>query len=182
MKFKTLLFLSLVMMAGLLKAETVYIAKTTDMLGNIGYKIVNREEYSAATKEVAEERKIFTKVVADCKKEWKADKERNGSFQSSKIKLRKISKSGAMYSKMEKAEAKLSKLEDSATEKHMEELDEHSRKWKRMDERTMEKEKAKLVAFKQSFEMVSKKMEEKLGRPVPSFGFDLIAPDPKAGH
>ena len=182
MKFKTLLFLSVVMMTGFLKAETVYIAKTTDMLGNIGYKIMNREEYSAATKEVAEERKIFTKVVAECKKEWNADKERKGSFQSSKIKLRKISKSGAMYSKMEKAETKLSKLEDSATEKHMEKLDEHSKKWKHMDERTMEKERGKLASWKQSFEIVSKKMEEKLGRPVPHFGFDLIAPDPKAGH
>ena len=182
MKLKTLLFLSVVMMAGFLKAETVYIAKITDMLGNVGYKIMNREEYSAASKEVAEERKIFTKVMADCKKEWQADKERKGSFQSSKIKLRKITKSGSMYSKMEKAEAKLAKLEDSATEKKMEKLDEHSRKWKRMDEKTMEKEKEKLNAYKQSFEMVSKKMEEILGRPVPTYGFDLIAPDPKAGH
>ncbi len=179
MKFKTLLFLSLVMTAGFLQAETLYIAKITDMLGNVGYKIMNREEYSAATKEVAEERKIFTKVVAECKKEWKADEERKVSFQSSKVKLRKISKGGAMYSKMEKAEAKLSKLEDSVTEKHMEKLDEHSKKWKRMDERTMEKEKGKLGAWKQSFEMTTKKMEAKLGRPVPHFGFDLIAPEPR---
>lgn len=182
MKFKTLLFCSVVMMAGFLKAETVYIAKITDMLGNVGYQIMNREEYSAATKEVAEERKIFTRVMADCKKEWKADAERKGSFQSSKIKARKISKGGTMYSKTEKAEAKLSKLEDSATEKKLKKLDEHSRKWKRMDERTMKREKVKLEAYKQTFEMVSKKMEEKLGRPVPSYGFDLIAPDEKAGR
>ncbi len=180
MRFKSLFFLNVVMLAGFLNAQSVSIAKITDIIGNVGYKIMTSAEYSAASKEIMDESKIFLAVMTECKKEWNVDKDRKGSFQTSKIKQRKITKGGAIYASTEKAEAKLAKLEESTTAKRMAELDQHASKWKRMDERTMEKEKEKLEAFKQSFEVVSKKMEEKLGRPVPNFGFDLIAPEPRA--
>lgn len=179
MKFKTLLFLSLVMAAGAINAETLYMAKITDMIGNVGYKIMTREEYSAASKEIMEEKKIFSKVVAECKAEWKADPDRKGYFQSSKVKARKISKSGATYTSMEKAEAKLDRLEEGVTDKHLKKLDDNAKRFKKMDDHNREREAAKINGWRETFEMVSKKMSEKLGREVPDFGFDLIVPEPK---
>ncbi len=176
------MFLSVVMLAGVLQAiERYYVVKQTDMIGGVGYKIMDDDEYKAAYKEIQEEMKIFRSVVADCKKEWSADKEKEGSFASSKIKARKITK-GSTYPKMEKAEKKLERMEEGVTEDRLEELDKYAKKFRHTDERTLAREGVKLTAFKDSFEMVTKKMEEQLGRKVPNFGFDLVVPNPDAKH
>ncbi len=183
MKLKIGLFLSMVMLTGALQAaEMFYIVKLTDMIGGVGYKVMSADEYKTAFQEVQDEMKIFNAVMAECKKEWSADTKKEEPFPSSKIKARKISKSGSTYPSMEKAAVKLERLEEGATEAMLEELDKHSKSFKNMDDRTRAKETAKLNAFKEGFEMVSKKMGEKLGRQIPDFGFSLIAPEPKAKH
>ena len=183
MKSKIILFMSMVMLAGVLQAvERFYIVKQIDMIGGMRYKIMKPEEYKVAAKEVQEEMRIFRAVVTECKKEWKADKERKGSFASSKIKARKISKSGATYPSMEKAEIKFDRMEESSTEKRIEDLKKHAKKFKGMNERSLTREEVKLNAVKDSLEMVSKKMEEKLGRSVPNFGFEFVIPNPNAKH
>ncbi|MFO7936986.1 MAG: hypothetical protein R6V06_05185 [Kiritimatiellia bacterium] len=105
MKLKLLLILSCFMCACSLKAESCFIAEITDMLGNEGYEIMTRKEYRDAAKEVMDEKRIFSRIVRECKQEWK-----------------------------------------------------------------------------KSFEMISGKMEEKLGRPVPDYGFERIAPSPGVRH
>lgn len=183
MKLKEILFFSMVMLAGSVQAiERYYVVKLTDMIGSVEYKVMNDEEYKIANKEVMDEMKIFSAVVTECKKEWKSDDGNDGDFTSSKIKARKISKGGSTYPTMEKAEAKLDRLMEGVTEDRLEELDKHSKKFKHMDDKTRAREEVKLNAFKSSFEMVSKKMQEKLGRPVPNFGFDLVVPNPDAKH
>jgi len=182
-KSKVRLFLSMVLLTGVVQAaEMFFIVKLTDMIGGVGYKVMNADEYRTAFQEIQDEMKIFNAVMAECKKEWSADTAKEEPFPSSKIKARKISKSGSTYTSMEKAAVKLERLEEGATEAMLEELDKHAKSFKNMDDRTRARETAKLNAFKEGFEMVSKKMGEKLGRPVPDFGFPLIAPVPKAKH
>lgn len=183
MKLKEILFFSMVMLAGSLQAiERYYVVKVTDMIGSVEYKVMNDEEYNTANKEVQDEIKIFTAVVTDCKKEWKEDPAKEGDFAASKIKARKIIKGGATFPTKEKAEAKLDRLMEGVTEDRLAELDKNAKMFKGMDDKMRAREEVKLNAFKQSFEMVSKKMEEKLGRKVPDFGFDLVVPNPDAKH
>jgi len=163
-------------------SETYVIAKVTDILGNIKYELLTRDEYAELNKQIIEENKIFSKVIAECRVEWKSDAERKGVFQASKVKARKIATSGAPYRDKEKAMEKLAKLEENVTEKRLEELDEHRRKWARVKEEDRAKEEEKLNIWRESFEMVSKKMQEALGREIPNYGFDLIAPNPNAKH
>ena len=180
MKLKEILFFSMVMLAGSLQAiEKYYVVKVTDMMGSVEYKVMNDEEYNAINKEVQDETKIFTSVITDCKKEWKEDASKEGDFAFSKIKVRKLSKGGSAYPTTEKAEAKLDRLMEGVTEDRLDELDKNAKMFKNMDDKMRAREEIKLNAVKQSFEMVSKKMEEKLGRKVPGFGFDLVVPTPK---
>ncbi|MDD2598447.1 MAG: hypothetical protein PHO37_04375 [Kiritimatiellae bacterium] len=181
MKLRVMVFLSMVMLTAVLQgAEQFFIVKLTDMIGGVGYKVMSADEYKKAFQEVQEEMRVFPAVLADCKKEWSADKERTEAFPSSKIKVRKIAKGGATYPSVEKATLKLERLEDGLTADRLAVLDKHAKSFKNMDERTHAREAAKLTAFKDGFELVAKKMEEKLGRPVENFGFDLIIPEPKA--
>lgn len=183
MRSKLMGFLSLVMLTGAVHAaEQFFIVKLTDMIGGVGYKVMGPDEYKKVFQEVQDETRVFPAVLADCKKEWAADKERTEPFPSSKFKVRKIAKGGTPYPTVEKATLKLERLEDGVTAERLELLDKNAKSFKNMDERMFARESAKLKAFKEGFELMSKKMEEKLGRPVEDFGFDLVVPEPKAKH
>jgi hypothetical protein len=121
-------------------------------------------------------------VIADCRKEWKEDEKRKGAFQAAKVKPRKISAAGTPYRDKAKAQERLDKLEESVSEKRLEEIEEHAKKWKKLPEKDRESEAEKLTAWRESFELASKKMQEALGREVPNYGFDLVAPDPNKKH
>ncbi len=183
MKLKVSVFLGSLFLAGFAAgAESYVIAKVTDMLGNVGYELMTRDEYAAAGKAVMEETKVFPKVIADCRKDWKEDEKRKGAFQAAKVKVRKISAVGTPYREKAKAQEKLDKLQEGVTEKRLAEIKEHSQKWRKMQERERAGEEEKLNAWRESFEMASKKMQEALGREIPNYGFDLIAPDPSKKH
>ncbi len=166
------------------QAESVNIVQITDMRGQIGYQVMSREEFATITKETREETAAFVSVVAECKKEWDADKENKLPFQGNRIKPRSAKKMGQDFTDREKAEKKRSQLEERVSAKLAEEIEKEEKKAKlsRPNDEEMAKIEARTKAFEDAFAMISKKLGDKLGRPIPSFGLpslDLTKEAPK---
>jgi len=155
---------------GWTRAESVSIVQVTDMRGQSEYQVMGREEFAAIQKEIKEETTIFLPIVAECKKEWEANKDNTLPFQGNRIKPRSAKKVGADFMDREKAQKKRSQMEDRASSKQAEELDKESKKSQSSNTDEVSKEMARTKAFDEAFEMIAKKMGEKLGRPVPRFG------------
>lgn len=175
MKTTTLVAVALIGLAGLAQAEMVSVVQITDMRGQVGYQVMTREEYSALMKEIREETAAFAPAVAESKKEWEADKDNKIPFQGGRVKLRSAKKVGADFNSADKAEKKRSQLEERASDKQIEELDKKT-KVPNAKEEDIAKDEARVKAFDTAFSMISKKMGDKLGRPVPSFGFAMDEP------
>lgn len=160
------------LLAGVARAETVSLIQTTDMRGLTEYSVMTREEYAALQKEIKEEAAVFQAAAAEAKKEWDGNKENKLPFQGLRIKARSVKKVGADFSDREKADKKKTQLEERASEKQLEELDKAEKKAKQSKgkEEDVAKEEARVKAFEDAFAMISKRMGDKLGRPVPSIG------------
>ena len=161
------------LLAGAVRAEMVSVVQTTDMRGQSEYAVMTREEFAALQKEIKEETAVFAAAAAEAKKEWEANKENKLPFQGNRIKVRSAKKMGADFADAEKAEKKKVQLEERASEKQLEEMDKLEKKAKQSKpkEEDLAKEEARVKAFDDAFAMISKKMGDKLGRPVPSVGF-----------
>ena len=161
------------LLVGAVRAEMVSVVQTTDMRGQTEYSVMTREEFAALQKEIKDETVVFAAAAAEAKKEWDANKENKLPFQGSRIKVRSAKKMGADFADAEKAEKKKVQLEERASEKQLEEMDKLEKKAKQSKpkEEDIAKEEARLKAFDDAFAMISKKMGDKLGRPVPSVGF-----------
>jgi hypothetical protein len=175
------------MVSGLARAEMVSVVQITDMQGMVGFQVMNREEYASLLKEIKEEEAVYTAAAAEAKKEWEANKENKLPFQGNRIKPRAASKKGADVNDRDKAEKKRSQLEDRLSEKQIEEMEKVEKKNKQAKpkEEDIAKEEARAKAFADAFAMISKKMADKLGRPVPGFGLQLADPkkdEKKAAH
>ena len=111
-------------------------------------------------------------------KEWEANGENKLPFQGNRIKPRSAKKVGADFNDREKADKKKAQLEERASDKQIEEMDKEAKKAKqsKVKEEDLAKEEARVKAFDDAFSMISKKMGDKLGRPVPSFGFAMAEP------
>jgi len=166
------------MCAGTVWAEMVSLVQTTDMRGQTEYSVMTREEFAALQKEIKEEYAVYAAAAAEAKKEWDANKENKLPFQGGRIKVRSAKKMGVDFSDREKAEKKKSQLEERASEKQLEEMDKAEKKNKqnKPKEEDVAKEEARVKAFEDAFAMISKKMGDKLGRPVPSIGFVMAEP------
>jgi hypothetical protein len=174
MKKMMLMAVALMGLAGAVRAEMVSVVQITDMRGQVGYEVMNREEFNAVLKEIKEETAAFAPAVAECKKEWEANKENKLPFQGNRIKPRSVKKAGPDINDREKADKKKNQLEERASDKQIEELAKEEKKAKQSKpkEEDIAKEEARVKAFDEAFAMISKKMGEKLGRPVPGFGFE----------
>ena len=172
MKRMTAMVVALIGLVGTAQAETVSLIQTTDMRGQTEYTVMTREEYAALQKEIKEETAVFAAATAESKKEWDADKENKLPFQGNRIKVRAAKKIGADFADSEKAEKKKTQLEERASEKELEEMDkiEKKNKQSKPKETDIAKEEARVKAFEDAFSMISKKMGDKLGRPVPAIG------------
>jgi len=162
--------------AGMAQSEKVNLVQITDMRGNVAYEVMNREEFAAVTKEIKEEAVVFAAAVAEGKKEWDANKENKFPFQSARIKPRSAKKVGPDYSGREKADKKKEQIEERMNDKQTEELDKEEKKRKNMKDEDVEKADARVKAFEDAFAMISKKMGEKLKRPVPAIGLAFEEP------
>lgn len=175
MKMTTLVAVALTGLAGVARAEMVSVVQITDMQGQVGYEVMNREEFSALMKEIKDEAAVFLAAAADSKKEWEANKDNKLPFQGNRVKPRSAKKAGPDISGRDKADKKKSQLEDRASNRQIEEMKKEEKKPKPKEE-DVAKEEAKTKAVEEAFAMISKKMGDKLGRPVPSFGFSLVEP------
>lgn len=172
-----LMQMAMVLMAvGLARAEMVSLVQITDMRGQTGFEILNREEYTALQKEIREETAAYTVAAAESKKQWDANKENKLPFPGNKIKPRSAKKMGADFPNREKAETRKARLEERINEKQLEEMDKESRRKKMMKDEDLAKEASREKAFEDAFAMISKRMAEKLGRPVPTFGVTFVEP------
>lgn len=181
MKLISVVAVALVGLVGAVRAEMVSVVQITDMQGQVGYQVMTRDEFATLTKELKEESVAFAPAVAEAKKEWEANKDNKLPFQGARIKPRTAKKVGADFNSADKAEKKRSQLEERSTDKQLEEMDKKSKEAKPKEE-DMAKEEARVKAFADAFAMISKKMGEKLGRPVPGFGFaiaDIKKEEPK---
>ena len=165
-------------LAAAVRAEMVSVVQITDMRGQVGYEVMTREEFAALLKEVKEETAAFAPAAAECKKEWESNGENKLPFQGNRIKPRSAKKVGADFNDREKADKKKAQLEERASDKQIEEMDKEAKKAKqsKVKEEDLAKEEARVKAFDDAFSMISKKMGDKLGRPVPSFGFAMAEP------
>jgi hypothetical protein len=177
MKMTTLVAVALMGLGGVVRAEMVSVVQITDMHGQVGYEVMNREEFNKLLKEIKEETAVFAAAAADSKKEWEANKDNKLPFQGNRIKPR-VAKKVVELPSRDKADKKKSQLEDRASNKQIEEIAKEEKKVKQSKpkEEDVAKEEAKVKAFDDAFAMISQKMGEKLGRPVPSFGFAMTEP------
>ena len=173
MKKAALLTIALMGLAGWARAEMVSIVQITDMQGQVGYEVQTREEFTALLKAIKEETAVFGPAAADSKKEWDSNKGNKLPFQGNRIKVRSAKKVGADFTDREKADKKRAQIEDRASTKQVEEIakEEKKNKQAKPKEEDVAKEELRTKAFNDAFAMISKRMADKLGRPVPSFGF-----------
>ena len=148
-------------------AEAVAIYQLFDMMGLSGYKVMNREEFLKLSAEVKEEEKVFQSAMTDAKKAWDENKGNKGwqPFPSTKIKPRSIKKFGSDFTSMEQAKKRLAQAESHAAEKQL------SSQRQNPTPEDIAREEVKARAFAEAVSMVKKRMGDKLGRPVPAFGF-----------
>ncbi len=161
--------------AGVARAEMVSVVQITDMRGQVAFEIMNREEYAAIQKEIREEMAVYQAAAADAKKEWDANKENKLPFQGNRIKPRSARKMPPDFNDRDKAEKRKTVLEERAAQRQLNEMEKESQKKKRQSESDLAKEEARVKAYEDAFTMISKRMGEKLGRPVPSIGFAFEA-------
>lgn len=180
MKRGTGIMAALIGFAVTVNAQMVNIVQITDMKGMVGYEVMTREEFAALMKDIKDETAAYAAVALECKKEWDANKENKLPFQGNRVKPRSAKKMPQDFSDREKAEKKKSQLEERTNEKLMEEMDKEAKKQKlaKPKPEDIAKEEARLRAFEDAHAMIAKKMGEKLGRPVPGFGF-AAAPEEK---
>ena len=179
MKMTALVAMALLGLVGVVRAEMVSVVQITDMRGQVEYKVMTRDEFNAVQKEIKDETAVFAPAVLDCKKEWEANKDNKLPFQGNRVKPRSAKKVSPDINDREKADKKKSQLEERASDKQIEELDKAEKKAKQSKpkEEDVAKEEARAKAFDEAFAMISKKMGDKLGRPVESIG--LMMADPK---
>lgn len=170
---KTWLVAALLVVSGFARAESVSIVQITDMQGQVGYEVMNREDFTKLLKEVKEEAAAYGPAAAEAKKEWEANKENKLPFQGNRVKPRSAKKMGADFTDREKADKKRSLIEDRESTKQIEEFAAKEKKLKGAKEEDLAKEEAKAKAFADAVSMISKKMADKLGRPIPDFGLPL---------
>ena len=160
-------------------AEMVSVVQITDMRGQVAFEIMNREEYAAIQKEIREEMAVYQAAAADAKKEWDANKENKLPFQGNRIKPRSARKMPPDFNDRDKAEKRKGVLEERAAQRQLDEMEkEGKKKDKEQSESAIAKEEARIKAYDDAFTMISKRMGEKLGRPVPSIGLVFEA-EPK---
>ena len=173
MTSKTWLTVALLALSGFVRAESVSIVQITDMQGQVGYEVMNREEFTTLMKEIKEEAAAFGPAAIESKKEWDANKDNKLPFQGARVKPRTAKKMGADFADREKADKKRTQIEERASDKLSEEIAAKEKKLKGVKEEDLAKEETKVKAFADAVSMISKKMADKLGRPVPGFGLPM---------
>jgi type IV secretory pathway VirB10-like protein len=155
------------------KAQMVSVVQITDMRGDVGYQVLDRDQYNAVLQNIKEETAAYAAVMAESKKEWDANKDNKLPFQGKRVKPRTAKKMPPDFNDREKAEKRRAQLEERYKAKQSDEKEKASNKLKmsKLKESDRAKEDERSKAYDDCYNLIVKKMGEKLGRPVPSFGF-----------
>ncbi|MCL1919733.1 MAG: hypothetical protein FWG50_01440 [Kiritimatiellaeota bacterium] len=163
---------ALALTAQLHAAETVAIYQAFDMMGQSGYMIMNKEEYAKLTAQIKEEEKAFPAALAEAKKKWDEDKTNlavKGTFPGNRIKPRSVKKFGSDFNDMEQAKKRLAQAQAAAAEKAGDKAASAQRPNASAED--LKREETRARAFVEAVEQVNMVLGQKLGRPVPKFGF-----------
>lgn len=178
-KMVCVLLTGLVGLVGTASAEAFAIYQVVDMAGQAEYQVLSKEEFTKLTTEIKEEQKVMATVVTAAKKEWESDKENKSTpFPASKIKPRMFKKLSQDFPKKETAEERLSLIEERAAKKIEEDKKDKSKN--RGSKGKGDPDDAAKDAFKQTLANsviadVNRRMAEKLGREVPTYGVSATA-------
>ena len=152
--------------------EAVAIYHLTDMLGQSGYMILNKEQFAKLSAEIKDEERAFPAAMAEAKKKWDDDKTNmaaKGPFPMSRIKPRALKKVGSDFTDMELAKKRLAQAERAAAERADTKSAASQRQNPTADD--LKHEQAKARAFAEAVSQANMQMANRLGRPVPAFGF-----------
>jgi len=159
--------------------QKVAVYQIFDMLGLSAYKIMDRDEFTKLSAQIREEEKVFPVALAEAKKEWaenqasvmkKGDKAvARQPFPALRIKPRSVKKFSVDFSDYALAERSLAQAQSHA-EKNPTENRGVSRK-QNPTAADLADERAKARAYTEAVSMVNKRMGDKLGRPVPAYGY-----------
>ncbi len=178
-KIVSVILLGWVGLVGTVSAEAFAIYQVADMAGSTEYQILSKEEFAKLSTEIKEEQKVLAAVVTVAKKEWESDKENKTTpFPASKIKPRMFKKLSQDFPKKETAEDRLSQIEERAAKKLEEDkLDKSKNRGSKgkVDPKDASKDALKETLAKGVIADVNRRMAEKLGREVPSYGFVATA-------
>ena len=170
------MMMGMIGMAGAVYAETVAIYQVTDMAGQSEHQLLSKEASTNLAAQLKDEAKIFAAIIATAKKEWEANKENKIPFPAAKIKLRTAKKVGSDFSSKEAAEKKMTQIEERVADKIAQDSKENTssrnnNKKQKPDPEEVAKETMKAALINNAISDVNKRMAEKLGREVPTFGF-----------
>ena len=159
--------------------QQVAVYQIFDMLGQTAYKIMDRDELAELSAQIKEEEKVFAAALAEAKKEWaenqasvmkKGDKAVGKQpFPESRMKPRSVKKFSADFTDHALAEKSLAQAQGHA-EKNPTENKGISKK-QNPTAADIASENAKARAYTEAVSMVNKRMGDKLGRPVPAYGY-----------
>jgi hypothetical protein len=162
-------------MIGAAYAQSVAIYQVTDMTGQTENQILTKEEAAKLATEIKEEAKVLPAIMAEAKKEWEADKENKAPFPAARVKLRTAKKLGSDFSSQEAALKKIEQIDLRTAEKiaqdAKEKESERSNKKQKTSPEDIAKETLRNTLANNAISDVNRRMTEKLGRPVPMFGF-----------
>jgi len=159
--------------------QSVAVYQIFDMLGLSTYKIMDKEEHLKLSAQIREEEKAFPSALAEAKKEWaenqtnvmkKADKAVSKQpFPELRIKPRSVKKFSVDFNDRALAQKSLEQAQSHAEKNPVE--NKGVSKKQNPTAADIAKENAKARAYTEAVSMVNKRMGDKLGRPVPAYGY-----------
>jgi ribosomal protein S13 len=174
-KMVCVMLTGLVGLVGTATAEDFAIYQVVDMAGKAEYQVLSKVEFAKLATEIKEEQKVLTAVIAAAKKEWESDKENKTTpFPASKIKSRMFKKLSQDFPKKETAEERLILIEERAAKKMEEDKKDKSKNRgakSKADPEDTSKDALKQMMANNAIADVNRRMAEKLGREVPTYGF-----------
>lgn len=145
------------------RAEMLYVVKISDFAKNVEYKTMTGAEKSALQKQIADETRVFPKVLQQLEKEWKEDElSKDEPFPKTKLSPRKMMASGPFDAKQ--AQKKVEALEEREMDDAFD-TGSSKKKERSMTEKQREKAKAreaKEAAKEAAAAQLAKKLAERI--------------------
>jgi len=160
-------------------AQTSYaVYQIFDIQGLSDYTIMDKEEHAKLAAQIREEEKIFPSVMVEAKKMWdenqtsvmnKANKAAKLPFPGNKIKPRAIKKFSTDFSDLDLAKKQLAQAKSHAENNPA--GNKGAAKKQNPKPEDIARENLQARSFIEAASMVNKLMGDKLGRPIPKYGF-----------